>query len=851
MASTVPAVLIAWALKDEAMAAWGTAPVRALRCVALLDTLCHQHGSAEITALLHWTRGLAALTEGRMADAIDGFDSARVGLMALQRPHEAAQTQVPKMIALAMTGRHDEAQACGEAVRAAFIAAGDLGSVGKVELNLGTMLSRRDRHAEAAQRFRSAAVHAARAADRELSIRADIALADALTWLSDFDEALRINQRASVRAQAHGLTVLCALARNAIGRIEINRGAFHHALREIAAASRLLAEVGAPVQQRIEVDKALADAYAAVQLLPEARAIYDRVIDMAHNLGTVSEEARARVQRARVARQQGDRAGAEADFALARSLFDRDGNSASLAYVDLAMASMVLDAGDAAGAKRAATALAALLAPAGKRGWWLEARVLQAKAAAVAGDLAAARVGFEGTLAEAHDVAQVRFACHHGLASLAWRERQEGPARHHLGLAMAQLDDLRAALPGDVFRSAVAASGEALHDLLVRIAVDSGQPAQGVWQAIERGHARALAFAAAQPGSDFDGASPERTALQWTRERQRDALARGDNDRGAALEAQALEQEQALLEAHRRALLESAPSAQPAPADAAPAPGALQAGQAIVVYHRLAERLVACVATSGAVSSFVVDTTGLDVRLDALRLQLDTMRLPGAAQRHGAARTCRPCTRCCGRRWRPPWPVAGAWWSCRMNGCTTCLSRPCTTAAAGWWKSTTSAWRRARGWRCARWPAPHARRAACSRSVAGRPACSTCMRRRPRWRRHSRARRPCCSGPRPPARACAPLRRRQMSCTWPATACSAPTTRCSRRSSCPTGRSRCSTRSSSAGAPRSSRCRRARPASAGSPRAMRRSASCAASCWPVLPAWWRRCGRWMTPPRPR
>jgi CHAT domain-containing protein len=390
------------------------------------------------------------------------------------------------------------------------------------------------------------------------------------------------------------------------------------------------------VQQRIEVDKALADAYAAVQLLPEARAIYDRVIDMARKLGTVSEEARARVQRARVARQQGDRAGAEADFALARSLFDRDGNAASVVFVDLAMASMVLDGGDATGAERAARALVAQLAPAGKRGWWLEARVLQASAAAAAGDLSAARAGFESTLAEAHDVAQVRFACHHGLASLAWRERQEGSARHHLGQAMAQLDDLRAALPGDIFRSAVAASGEALHDLLVRIAVDSGQPAQAVWQAIERGHARALAHAGDQRGDDGGTASLQRAALQWTRERQREALARGDNARGALLEAQALEQEQALLEAHRRALLEAPPAVTSAPAEAVPAPGVVRAGQAIVVYHRLAERLVACVATAAGVSSFVVDATGLDARLDALRLQLDTLRLPGAAQRHGA-----------------------------------------------------------------------------------------------------------------------------------------------------------------------------------------------------------------------
>ncbi len=632
----VPVAALAWALKDEAMAAWGTAPVRALRCAAGLDALHRQHGSDEVGAAMHWTRGLAALTDGRMADAIDGFDRAQAGLLALQRPHEAAQTQVPKMIALAMTGRQDEAEACGDQALAAFVLAGDHRSAGKVELNLGTMLSRRDRHAEAAPRLRRAAVHAARAEDLELSIRADIALADALTWLSDFDEALRINQRASTRAQTHGLAVLSALAKNAIGRIEINRGAFPEALREIASASRLLAEVGAPVQQRIEVDKALADAYAAVHLLPEARAIYDRVIGMAQTLGTVSEEARARVQRARVARQQGDRSGAEADFEAARLLFERDGNKASVAFVDLAIASMRLDAGDAAAARQAAAALVERLAPIGKRGWWFEARVLQAAAAAADGDLKSARDGYEALLAEAQLATQLRFAGHHGLAALAWRERQEAPARHHLDLAMSQLDDLRAALPGDIFRSAVGAAGEAVHDLLVRIAVDSGQAAPVVLQAIERGHARALSFAAAQPGDDGGAASAQRTALQWTRGRQREALERGDSARVVELEAQAIAQEQALLEAHRRALLASEAGSAPVAVGAAPESGGLRAGQAIVVFHRLAERLIACVSTEAGVSALILDAGGLEARLDALRLQLDTMRLPGAAQRHGA-----------------------------------------------------------------------------------------------------------------------------------------------------------------------------------------------------------------------
>src|SRR5512145_2051421 len=94
-----PAATLAQALKDEAMAAWGTTPALALRCATLLGQLRRRADSAD---------GLASLTQGRLADAALQFDAAHDTLLALGRAHEAAQTRVPKLIVLSMLGRHDE-----------------------------------------------------------------------------------------------------------------------------------------------------------------------------------------------------------------------------------------------------------------------------------------------------------------------------------------------------------------------------------------------------------------------------------------------------------------------------------------------------------------------------------------------------------------------------------------------------------------------------------------------------------------------------------------------------------------------------------------------------------------------
>ena len=189
-----PTAALAQALKDEAMAAWGTTPALALRCATLLGQLRRRADcadSAEVGAMADWAAGLASLTQGRLADAAPQFDAAHDTLLALGRAHEAAQTRVPKLIVLSMLGRHDEALACGEAALAGFVAAGDERSAGKIELNLGTMLFRQDRHADACRQYRSAAVRFARAQDVEHSVMADINMAHALTSLGDFDEGDR------------------------------------------------------------------------------------------------------------------------------------------------------------------------------------------------------------------------------------------------------------------------------------------------------------------------------------------------------------------------------------------------------------------------------------------------------------------------------------------------------------------------------------------------------------------------------------------------------------------------------------------------------------------------------------
>ena len=103
----------------------------------------------EVSALADWTRGIAALAQGQMEQALAYLDAASTGFADLAHASLVAETQVPKVMALAMLGRYEEAEACGLAARHTFLQSDNRVAAAKIDLNLGHMWMRRDEYARA------------------------------------------------------------------------------------------------------------------------------------------------------------------------------------------------------------------------------------------------------------------------------------------------------------------------------------------------------------------------------------------------------------------------------------------------------------------------------------------------------------------------------------------------------------------------------------------------------------------------------------------------------------------------------------------------------------------------------
>jgi tetratricopeptide (TPR) repeat protein len=671
---------LAWALKVEAHASWSTAPARVAVCVNAVRRLHSLGADLEIGAVAHWVEGIGALARGDADAALDALRQAHGAFVVQGRAAAAAETLVPQVVALSLRGRHDEALATGERARAAFTASGDFRSAGKVELNLATLLTRLERPADAAVLYRSAAVRFARAGDVEHSVMADVGLANALTMQLDLDEALRINERARSRAERHGLPVLLAHAQAAIGRIALRRGQHAAALRALADALHRLEAAQVAPQRLLEAETALAEAYAAVQLLPEAARLYGRVAQRAQELGAPTEQAWACLQRSRALTAAGQLPAAEQALDTAAERFASLGHPAQSALVELARAGLALAHGEAEAARQAAAQAAATLGESGLPAFALEARVLEVEAtlralrpealllpptegrpgggtSATAGGGIGNIGGTVGSPAGAAPALQglvehlrvlslavarmpaLRQRCELALAELAVESGRLEDARDHLSACLDLLDGERSGLPGDEYRVALAARGEVAHRRLVALDAARAEPAQ-FWVTLERGRGRGAPRREPAEGASGGDVRAALELLQWHRERWQTALREAaPRERRVPLQQALREAEERLQEAVRRQGLQRAGADRPAsastpwPADAASSrawAARLQArlgvGRALVQYHLDGGALQAVVATPERVQR--VELPGGDLReaLAALRFQLDTPR---------------------------------------------------------------------------------------------------------------------------------------------------------------------------------------------------------------------------------
>lgn len=652
--AAAPAALdlaLAWALKDACYAAWSTEPRRAAQAAELLNQGLRQMPPAttaptEIEALAAWTRGIALITQGQMAEAVTAFDDARRRFDQLDQSGPAAQTQVPKIMALAMLGRREEAAACAERTQAAFVAQGDVRAASKVSLNLGSLHLRHDEFALAARHYREAARLFAKVEDHEHSVMADIGLADALTGLGDLDEAERICTRARARAAAHGLPVLQAMVDESMALLDLSRGRFGAALAGFERARSGYERLAMPQHLAI-AEKQLADAYLELRLLPEADALFVQTLQKFEALTMPNDKAWTLAQRGRGLALGGNAAAAAGQFDVALALFEAQDNEAGHAAVALARAELAVAQQDPVQGLHWAEVAVSACASAGSDDGAARAALVRAQALALAGDAPLAREAFIATLAQARSSgrlsAEVRSLV--GLALAEQALRHDDAARTGFESAVALFEDMRQALPGDDVRRAFLADHLRPYRELLRYALQdharaaTPATAAAVLCAADRVRARTLserlAGGAAADSTTDEATQALRARVSWL-SRRAQGLEDEDDTPSATLVDELRDSEQRLLEQVRRQRLAGGVL----PAQAAPGNqldvdavcAALADDEVLIEYAQLDDEWLACVLKRDGITvqRQLAGSAPLMQALQAVQFQLDALG-------HGAA----------------------------------------------------------------------------------------------------------------------------------------------------------------------------------------------------------------------
>jgi CHAT domain-containing protein len=644
-AAGLPTSALAWALKRLSDAAWTTDPPATAAVADRAEWLAAQAGGAEVDALAAWTRGIALLAQGSMEAALVAVDRAGNGFAAIGRPQERAQTQISRLMALAMLGRYDEAVRCGEQARDVFDAAGDARAAGKIELNLGNLAARRDHHAAAAAHYGQARARLAAAADAELEVMAIKGQADMLARQHHFEQAEALFDQAQAGAAAGGLALLSAAIEADRGALELRRGAYDRALRLLESASRAYAALAMPHRQAV-AEEALADAYLELQLLPEALALYDRSLATYEAAGLVSDRAWALSQRGRALSLLGHHREAAQSLAQAGAAFAAEGNPSGTARVQLWLAELAQRRGDWPEATRQAAGAAAGLLAARQTGEHLHARALLGEALRAAGHLAqaedVARATSEQADAAALPPAQRR--CRVLLGLLARDRGDAVEAQRCFEAAVVSIESQRGSLPGEEFRAAFLGNNLQPYHELVRASLSANGPdaASDALHGVERARARSLADTV-EP-LRRDGGAVEHDEVAGLRLRLNDRyreLSRPALDPGSHAEAQLLADarriEALLLESDRRGAV-----ATPRPAAASdggsafdlPALHALLGDHsALVEYFALDDTLFAFVVADASVA-----VVRLEAGLSRVQRQLEQLHFQTATFRGGPAR---------------------------------------------------------------------------------------------------------------------------------------------------------------------------------------------------------------------
>lgn len=641
---------LAEALRLIYFASYSSTPTQAAAAAVSLRLLADRAADPFVQPMALWVEGLAALQlEGRSEAALDLIDAAAQQFHALDRAHYAAQTQVGKLFALARLGRYAEALACGQAARDTLLAHGDELAAGRIELNLGNLYFQRDQYAAAEACYRSAEGRFVRADDQRMLAFVFNGLANALSRQLRIAEAIATYEQALALAESTGQLVTQAEIACNLGGLALFQGRYAEALALLEGSRQRYAALDMPHESAVS-ELELGDAYLELGLLAEAAEIYQRICTTFATLDMLPEQARALLHYSRTCLHLGKLDQAHSLLEEALACFQAQEHTVGVALTNALAAWVAFQCGDDAMVLDLAAAAEAPLAAANAWEQLLTVRWLYGMALGRTGQTERAYQQLRSVFADAerHGATPSMQRSATALGQLLLQHGDTEAARHAFLQAVTLGEALRAPLPADALRIALAAETLVPYAGLVQICLAHPTAPQiaAALDYAERSRARALVEQLsgtitlptqvhhAHAALFLEELSRLRAELNWLYSRlQRPSEQVTDHEQFERLRAAAQEREAAITALHLR--MQHTRSAHPAQAltfDLPALQAVLGSDTVLVEYVVVADYLCA----------FVITATDVQVMRNLAPIEQITAAIQGfhfqiGALSHGAA----------------------------------------------------------------------------------------------------------------------------------------------------------------------------------------------------------------------
>ncbi len=482
---------LAQLLKDICQTAWSASPNRTQKAALALKSLSKFKQTDEVKALWLWGAGIAELTKGKLIAALENLESSAAIFRNLGQMREAAQTQVAKLIALALLGKYKEAIKCGSEALKVFENCGDELAAGKIEKNLGNIVARQGKESEAEKFYLSARRRFIKIGNKTELAMSDNSLANTYAELNNFHEAEKFYALALENALAEKMLVTVAEIEASLGNLAIFRGRFDEALRYLEFSRQKYEELKMPHQTAI-AELEIADIYLELNLTDEAAAIYGKVSETLKKLKLQGEEARARANFGKTAWLKNDFKKAKIELEKSARLFFLEKNPNGAAAVKLTEASLEISRGQYETALKIVREAEKILRKSENRRQKLFAEWLRGETLRLLGKNKSAERILTGTFSESVKNEQSNLAqiCLNSLGNLALQtERRK--AKNYFKRAIRMIETLRAPLPAEEFRMAFLANKIAPYQNLAKIYLSENK-LEKAFLMIEKARARTL-----------------------------------------------------------------------------------------------------------------------------------------------------------------------------------------------------------------------------------------------------------------------------------------------------------------------------------------------------------------------